>query len=340
MVDGCSDETINDAFSTGETDKNNKTSSTKLGKIFKMIPKTVSKDELSKIITTSNEVVLLSDNENDSDLEISRRQSLKAQYGMDDNSDYGDEEEDEFLEYRKHIRHKGSVASSSDFNNDYELNQDQDSDYEDEEYDRFERSNSNTSNNSNNSIHSNTSNSSIKSLNASKITKYISSHIDLPDSTVSELTKVIKSDDVIGNVFESITDVTDSLKGLQNELKFIQKKFMMLKKDYTKVISIKNKLEEKKNKQKLKLQSGFVKPRHLSNEMTDFLEVPRGTMLGRNEVTSRINQYIVKNDLRDAEDRRVILPNPELRKLLNVDESENITYFNLQKFMKGHFINK
>jgi chromatin remodeling complex protein RSC6 len=150
-----------------------------------------------------------------------------------------------------------------------------------------------------------------------------------------------KSDIIINGVYDSIEDIADSLKNVQLELKSLYKKFGNLKKDYTKVITIKNKLENKKKKQKQKLQCGFVKPRPISIEMCIFLKIEEGTLLGRNEVTKKLNEYIVLNNLRSETDRRIILPNLDLRKILGIapdDNSQIISYFNLQSYLKRHFI--
>ena len=145
---------------------------------------------------------------------------------------------------------------------------------------------------------------------------------------------------VIDSVADSINDIFESIKNLQAEFKCVQKKIITLKKDYTKVINTSNKLEIKKNKQKAKLQTGFIKPRPISTKMCIFLELDPGSSLGRNEVTTRIHNYIVTNSLRDEADRRIILPNEKLRDILDYknDNTIPLSYFNLQSYLKKHFI--
>ena len=152
--------------------------------------------------------------------------------------------------------------------------------------------------------------------------------------------KQVKSDIIINGVYDSIDDITGCLKNLQLELKQVHKKFNLLKKDYSKVVAIKNKLENKRKLSKEKQQSGFTKPRLISNEMCDFLKLERNTSMGRNTITSLINSYIVLHNLRDENDRRIILPDQPLRKILDIEEDheEIITYFNLQRYLKRHFI--
>ena len=83
--------------------------------------------------------------------------------------------------------------------------------------------------------------------------------------------------------------------------------------------------------------SGFAKPALISNELCSFLGVESGTEMARTEVTKHLTTYIKEHNLQDQENKRKILPDSALQKLLNVSPSDEVTYFNLQKFMKVHF---
>lgn len=83
--------------------------------------------------------------------------------------------------------------------------------------------------------------------------------------------------------------------------------------------------------------SGFVKPTEISKELATFLGKPAGTEMARTEVTREINQYIREHKLQDPANGRRILPDTKLRKLLKVGQSDELTYFNLQRFMSPHF---
>ena len=83
--------------------------------------------------------------------------------------------------------------------------------------------------------------------------------------------------------------------------------------------------------------SGFAKPALISSELCSFLGKPQGTEMARTEVTKYLTDYIRDRKLQDKENRRKIVPNKELKKLLNVKSGEELTYFNLQKYMKPHF---
>jgi chromatin remodeling complex protein RSC6 len=83
--------------------------------------------------------------------------------------------------------------------------------------------------------------------------------------------------------------------------------------------------------------SGFAKPALISPELCSFLGKPEGTEMARTEVTKHLTTYIKEHNLQDSENKRKIVPDAALKKLLNVDDSSELTYFNLQKFMKVHF---
>ena len=84
--------------------------------------------------------------------------------------------------------------------------------------------------------------------------------------------------------------------------------------------------------------SGFVKPSVISDELIKFLGKEAGTMMSRVEVSKGINAYITANGLKDKVSGRQINPDAKLAALLKVGKDEVLTYFNLQKYLKIHFI--
>ena len=59
--------------------------------------------------------------------------------------------------------------------------------------------------------------------------------------------------------------------------------------------------------------------------------------MARTDVTREINQYIRTNSLQDKENGRKINPDTKLAALLKLKKSDELTYFNLQKYMSPHF---
>jgi len=83
--------------------------------------------------------------------------------------------------------------------------------------------------------------------------------------------------------------------------------------------------------------SGFVKPTVISDELAQFLGKEIGTEMARTEVSKDINTYIRSHNLQDKANGRIIHPDAKLTKLLKVAKGDELTYFNLQRYMKHHF---
>jgi len=84
--------------------------------------------------------------------------------------------------------------------------------------------------------------------------------------------------------------------------------------------------------------SGFVKPTRISDELAQFLGKEVGTEMARTAVSKEINQYIRTNSLQDKSNGRKINPDAKLSTLLKINKGDELTYFNLQRYMKHHFV--
>ena len=86
--------------------------------------------------------------------------------------------------------------------------------------------------------------------------------------------------------------------------------------------------------------SGFAKPGPVSDELRAFLKLGKDELIARTEVTKKITQYCKENNLQKEEDKRTIHVDAPLRKLLRLGKGDELTFFNLQKYMKVHYPNK
>ena len=86
--------------------------------------------------------------------------------------------------------------------------------------------------------------------------------------------------------------------------------------------------------------SGFAKPGPVSDELRAFLKLGPDELIARTEVTKKITEYCKANNLQKAEDKRTINVDGPLKKLLRLKKGDELTFFNLQKYMKVHYPNK
>ena len=139
--------------------------------------------------------------------------------------------------------------------------------------------------------------------------------------------------DAAENVLSNIIDKVNSLAGV---IKDIQTHLKVLSKEYDKQQKIIEKAQKKRQNAK-NSPSGFAKPNKISDELCDFIGVPHGTEKSRTDITRLINAYVKEHNLNKPENKRFILPDTKLKKILNVGDSEEINYFILQKLISHHF---
>ena len=128
------------------------------------------------------------------------------------------------------------------------------------------------------------------------------------------------------------------LQNVSSQLSALKTSFRALEKAMTKELKAAQKLNKKKKQKSNRKPRGFVKPTLISMELADFLKGPHKSEIARTEVTREINKYIREHNLQDAKNGRIINADKALQTLLKVQKSDELTYFNLQKFMSPHFL--
>ena len=127
------------------------------------------------------------------------------------------------------------------------------------------------------------------------------------------------------------------LQALSSGLSSLRSDFRTLERNVAREMRAAQKVSKRKRKSGNRAPSGFVKPTLISKELAEFLGKPAGTEWARTEVTREINAYIRLHSLQDKENGRKINPDTKLRSLLQLKKGEELTYFNLQKYMSPHF---
>ena len=145
------------------------------------------------------------------------------------------------------------------------------------------------------------------------------------------------------NYDSEFTDIQDDLKAALTLIKSLTSRVAKLEKRVQrdrKVMDKKMKGRAKRVVDPNKPPSGFAKPGPVSDELRKFLSLGKDEMIARTEVTKRITSYCKEKSLQKTEDKRTIHPDEPLRKLLRMKKGDELTFFNLQKYMKVHYPNK
>jgi len=118
----------------------------------------------------------------------------------------------------------------------------------------------------------------------------------------------------------------------------LKTEYRTLEKKWTREVKTAQKQSSKrKRKAGNRAPSGFVKPTKISDELASFLGKDKGSEMARTDVTREINTYIRAHKLQDKENGRKINPDAKLQSLLKLKKTDELTYFNLQRYMSPHF---
>ena len=134
----------------------------------------------------------------------------------------------------------------------------------------------------------------------------------------------------------SLKDALALIKSLSTKLNALEKRVARDRK----VMNKKMKGRVKRVVDPNKPPSGFAKPGPVSSELAKFLSLGKDELIARTEVTKRITKYCQARNLQKAEDKRTIHADKGLKDLLRLKKGDELTFFNLQKYMKIHYPNK
>lgn len=96
--------------------------------------------------------------------------------------------------------------------------------------------------------------------------------------------------------------------------------------------------EERKAYEARRANNAFLKPRALSNELSHFMGLANGSQRSQTEVTKFVSTYVKQHNCFDPANKRRIIPDAALSRLLKVTDKDQVTYLNLQSYLKAHFL--
>lgn len=156
---------------------------------------------------------------------------------------------------------------------------------------------------------------------------------------VAEAAAVAETPVDVSTLASKLNDFGSKIQQVTTILSSMKADYKLLEKSVSRELKAASKSKKSKKASSGNRQpSGFVKPSVISDELITFLGKEAGTMMSRVEVSKGINAYITANSLKDKVSGRQINPDAKLATLLKIGKDEVLTYFNLQKYLKIHFI--
>ena len=162
--------------------------------------------------------------------------------------------------------------------------------------------------------------------------------------------RVVNAESVDREFEELLQLITEQIENLRTNsdkkvtgikfLRSVSKRVKTLRADTARVCRT-----ERRTRRTTNTQSGFMKPVRISPEMARFIGVNPNELRSRVDVTKAICHYIKakdgshNRDLQNPNNRREIIPDAKLSKLLGYDPKRHspLTYYSLQRLIQNHF---
>ena len=148
----------------------------------------------------------------------------------------------------------------------------------------------------------------------------------------------IKTDDNVEALTLSFTNMFDTINVLKKTITNVQTQLKNLEKQVRRNNKKLQKQIDKGKERKPRKPSGFAQPTKISKELCEFMNVSEDTEIARTEVTKYVIQYIKDNDLQSEDEKNVIIPDEKLQKILENTNDDQITFFNIQRYMNKNFL--
>ena len=148
-------------------------------------------------------------------------------------------------------------------------------------------------------------------------------------ATVQEQLKALGAD-VTARVRALVAEATEAAKAVKRSARDSKRR---VRKDPATMTA-----DEKAAWEARRANNAFLKPRLLSDELASFMGLPAKSQKSQTDVTKFVSTYVKTHNCFDPAHKRRIVPDAKLAKLLRVKDGQEVTYLNLQSFLKVHFI--
>ena len=152
------------------------------------------------------------------------------------------------------------------------------------------------------------------------------------DAILSALQDTLKAlgSEVTARVRAAVHEAVEATKALKREARDSKKRRRKDPADMTP--------EEKKAWEARRANNAFLKLRPISDELSSFMGLPAKSQRSQTDVTKFVSNYVKTHNCFDPNFKRRIIPDAKLAKLLRVKDGQEVTYLNLQSFLKVHFL--
>lgn len=149
----------------------------------------------------------------------------------------------------------------------------------------------------------------------------------------------------LNDILKQFSHINDNLTLFKMQISTLQQKVKNVEKNVKKELKNIKKIKINEKPKSKRAPSGFAKPTKVTKELCVFMNRPEGSEIARTEVTKALVNYIKNNNLLtqgkqiDNKIKNKIVPDQKLKELLGLQENElnDLTYFNIQKYMNKHF---
>jgi chromatin remodeling complex protein RSC6 len=152
------------------------------------------------------------------------------------------------------------------------------------------------------------------------------------DAILTSLQETLKaiSTEMTTRMRDATKAALEASKALKRELRDKKKRHRKNPEDMTP--------EERKTYESRRANNAFLKLRPITDELATFMGLPSKSQKSQTDVTKFVATYVKTHNCFDPSFKRRILPDAKLGKLLRVKDGQEVTYLNLQSFLKVHFI--
>jgi chromatin remodeling complex protein RSC6 len=167
---------------------------------------------------------------------------------------------------------------------------------------------------------------------SAEVTVPVVSEVRTADAILTSLQETLRSlqSDMTARVRSAVHDAQEALRAMKREVRDNKRR--------RKVDPATLSPEARVAWEARRANNAFLKVRPITDELCTFMGLPAKSKRSQTDVTKFISGYIKAHNCFDPSFKRRILPDAKLGKLLRVTDKNEVSYLNLQTYLKVHFI--